>query len=178
MSYTLYHYFDKDRGAFRNLSSLSMNEALEVSRQIKQDGVMFASQRADDYMLIRRDLERMAREQFIAKGGKPKNNFPHYMTLGACDWLKTWYKNPLWITISLDEFEETAISFTYGDLFPTMRYRDNKPYRRQVYTKQEIIKVIEQFDMPQVWNRNGDKGPERYIEVQVWDDEVIQRCFL
>ncbi|MMZ68646.1 hypothetical protein D1872_313560 [compost metagenome] len=109
---------------------------------------MFASQRADDYMLIRRDLERMAREQFIAKGGKPKNNFPHYMTLGACDWLKTWYKNPLWITISLDEFEETAISFTYGDLFPTMRYRDNKPYRRQVYTKQEIIKVIEQFDMP------------------------------
>ncbi|MCJ8013198.1 hypothetical protein MUG84_15810 [Paenibacillus sp. KQZ6P-2] len=83
--------------------------------------------------------------------------------------------NPSWIAINIDEFEESAISFTYGDLFPTMRYQDNKPYRRQVYTKQEIIKVIEEFEMPQEWNRNGDKGPERYIEVQVWDDAVIQR---
>ncbi|MCJ8013197.1 hypothetical protein MUG84_15805 [Paenibacillus sp. KQZ6P-2] len=82
MSYTLYHYFDKDIGPFRNLSSLSIDEAFDVSRQIKQDGKMFASQRSDDYMLIRRDLERIARGQFMAKGGKPKKFFPHYMTLG------------------------------------------------------------------------------------------------
>ncbi|WMT39682.1 hypothetical protein RE628_20085 [Paenibacillus sp. D2_2] len=178
MNYTLYHYFEKDIGPLRNLSSLSIDEALDVSRQIKQDGKLFASQRPDDYMLIRRDLEKIAREQFMAKGGKPKNFFPHYMTLGSCDWLKTWYMNPSWITINLDEFDENTISFTYGDLFPTMRYQDNKPYRRQVYSKQEIVKVIDEFKMPQEWNRNGDKGPERYIEVQIWDDEVIQRYFL
>ncbi|MBW5449446.1 hypothetical protein GE107_25890 [Cohnella sp. CFH 77786] len=178
MTYSLYHYFDKHIGPFRNLSSLPIERALEISNQIKQDGKMFASKRSDDYMLIRRDLERLAREQFIAKGGKPRNPFPHYMTLEPCDWLKSWYLNPDWIAIDLDEFLETSISFTYGDLFPTMRYQDNKPYRRLVYTKQEIIRVMEEYGMPQDWNKNGDKGPERYIEVQVWDDEVIQRYIL
>lgn len=175
MRYSLYHYFEKDIGPFRNLSSLPIEEALEISNHIKQEGKSFASQRSDDYLLIRRDIETLARDQFVVKGGKPKNPFPHYMTLEACDWLKTWYANPEWIAIDWGEFEETTISFTYGDLFPTMRYQDNKPYRRQVYTKKEIIKVTEEFGMPQEWNRKGDKGPERYIEVQVWDDELIKR---
>lgn len=54
-----------------------------------------------------------------------------------------------------------------------MRYKDGKPYRNQVYTKDEIVRVIEQFGMPQEWNASGDKGPERYIEVQIWDDKPI-----
>lgn len=56
-----------------------------------------------------------------------------------------------------------------------MRVKDDKPYRRQVYTKQEIIKVIDKYGMPQDWNEHGDKGPERYIEVQIWDNDVIKR---
>ncbi|MEC0238463.1 hypothetical protein P4H66_01070 [Paenibacillus dokdonensis] len=77
-----------------------------------------------------------------------------------------------------NEFLEYSISFTYGDLFPTMRYSDNKPYRKQVYTKQEIISVIEEFGFPQDWNRLGDKGLERYIEVQIWNEEIIKRYIL
>ncbi|MNP39961.1 hypothetical protein D3C76_1335580 [compost metagenome] len=50
-----------------------------------------------------------------------------------------------------------------------MRYLDGKPYREQVYTKQEIFKIIEQFGLPQEWNKDGKNGPERYIEVQIWD---------
>lgn len=175
MRYFLYHYFDKTNGPFRNLSSLPIEKALDISNQIKQEGNSFASQRSDDYLLIRRDLETLARDRFAGKGGKPNNSFPHYMTLEACDWLQTWYADPDWITIDLDEFDETSISFTYGDLFPTMRYQDNKAYRKQIYTKKEIMKVIEEFGLPQEWNRKGDKGPDRYIEVQVWDNEVIKR---
>lgn len=177
MNHILYHYFDKDMGPFRNLSSLPVEEALRISKQIRVDGKTFASQRSADYLTIRRDLERKVREQFIEKGGNPKNNYLHYMTLGACDWLETWYAKPSSLAISWNEFVENSISFTYGDLFPTMRYEDNKPYRKQVYTKQEIMKVIEDFGFPQHWNRHGDKGPERYIEVQIWDDEVIKNYF-
>jgi len=39
-------------------------------------------------MMIRRELERKAYEQFISKGGKPTKRYPHYMTLGACTWLE------------------------------------------------------------------------------------------
>ncbi|MGO4542262.1 hypothetical protein [Paenibacillus sp. 2TAB19] len=178
MTLYMHHYFEKDIGPFKNLSELSVSEANKVSECIRRDGKTFASQRTNDYMVIRRELELLARDQFIAKGGKPKNSFPHYMTLGACDWLETWYTNPDAIVIPWDKFLEESISFTYGDLFPTMRYLDGKPYRKQVFNKKEIIEIINEYGFPQDWNKSGDKGPERYIEVQVWDDEEIRRYFV
>ncbi|WP_307470654.1 hypothetical protein [Paenibacillus harenae] len=173
MNYHLYHYFEMDLGPFRNLSKLKYEEAIEILNQIKREGNTFASKRTDEYMSIRRGLEQLARAQFIAKGGFPKNSYPHYMTLGECDWLKTWYQRPGVIIIPWEKFTDESISFTYGDLFPTMRFQDQKPYRKQVYTKNEIKQIINQFGFPQEWNRNGDKGPERYIEAQVWDEDVI-----
>ncbi|SDW74471.1 hypothetical protein [Paenibacillus sp. PDC88] len=56
-----------------------------------------------------------------------------------------------------------------------MRYQDGKPYRGQIYTKSEIKMVIEEFGLPQEWNIHGEKGPERYIEVQIWDDKPIHK---
>jgi len=175
MTYTLYHYYESELGPFRNLSSLSVKEANEISEQIRREGKSFASQRSEEYILIRRELEGIARHQFIKKGGKPRNLYPHYMTLGECEWLESWYEKPEYIVIDWNEFLEESISFTYGDLFPTMRYHDNKPYRKKIFTKNEIIKLIEEWGLPQDWNKNGDKGPERYIEVQIWDEEIIKR---
>lgn len=175
MSLNLYHYFDKDIGPFKNLSKLTDEAAEEVSNKIRLEGETFASQRSKDYMHIRRELEYKAHAQFITKGGKPQNTYPHYMTVEACEWIALWYRNPGVVVIPLGKFSEESISFTYGDLFPTMRYEDSKSYRKQVYTKNEIIEVIKQFGFPQNWNVNGDLGPERYIEVQVWDEEVIKQ---
>ena len=67
----MYHYFETNVGPFRNLSKLSMDDAIEISNQIREEGEIFASQRAEDYMFVRRDLERLAREAFISKGGTP-----------------------------------------------------------------------------------------------------------
>lgn len=70
MTYTMYHYFETNLGPFRNLSKLSMDDAIKISIQIREVGELFASQRSDDYLFVRRDLERLAREAFISKGGK------------------------------------------------------------------------------------------------------------
>ncbi|MNZ50759.1 hypothetical protein D3C78_685530 [compost metagenome] len=175
MKYNLYHYFEQDKGPFRNLSKLSIEQASLISNQIRTEGRSFASQRNDDYLMIRRELERQARDQFICKGGKPRNSYPHYMTLESCKWLETWYSNPGRISIDWNEFSKESISFTYGDLFPTMRYPDGKAYRKQVYNKDEIIEIIQEYGLPQEWNSNGENGPERYIEVQIWDEEIIKR---
>ena len=34
--------------------------------------------------------------------------------------------------------------------------------------------MIEKYGFPQVWNGDGTYGPERYIEVQVWDDKLVK----
>jgi hypothetical protein len=173
----LYHYYEDERGPFRNLSSLNHDEASHVMDKIRMEGQIFASQRSSNYLNIRRQLEAKAREMFISKGGSPAHSYPHYMTIGKCNWIKEWYKCGKELRIHIDEFDPEHISFTYGDLFPTMRYQDGKPYRGVVYTKQEIMKVIEQFGFPQEWNKDGKLGPERYIEVQVWDDRKLASFF-
>lgn len=174
MELFLFHYFESSQGPFRNLSSLSHEEAVKIMRQLKEKDV-FASRRAKDYLLIRRELENRACRMFVEKGGKPRSSFPHYLTLGPCEWLKSWYKEGMELIIPLSEIDDDIISFTYGDLFPTMRFKDGKPYREQIYRKSEIITIIEKYGYPQQWNKDGEKGPERYIEVQIWDDEIVHK---
>lgn len=171
----LHHYYDDSTGPFRNLSDLVPEEAEKVLHEIRIQNKGFASKRSMDYLEVRQNLELMARELFINKGGKPLRNHPHYMTIGECPWLLNWYPNGRELRISAAEFDPDTISFTYGDLFPTMRYIDGKPYRSQIYTMDEISDIIREFGMPQEWNPHGDKGPERYIEVQIWDDRPLRK---
>lgn len=177
MKYYLYHYYERENGPFKNLSSLSLEAGEEVLRKLKQEPDVFASNRSDDYLKIRRELEKTARELFIAKGGKPKKEYPHYMTLGKCEWIQGWYKDGGELFVDLEEFSPEILSFTYGDLFPTMRYKDGKEYRGQVYTKTEIMDLINRYGLPQQWNPEGKKGPERYVEVQIWDDKALRGKF-
>lgn len=169
----LYHYYEAEHGPFRSLSGLSEEEAERVMRELKRQGAAFAGKRPDDYMTVRRQLEQKARDLFIRKGGQPAKPYPHYMTLGECDWIRQWYVDGRQLQVRLDEVDPLAISFTYGDLFPTMRYADSKPYRQQVYVKREMMELIGQYGWPQRWNADGANGPERYIEAQIWDDRIL-----
>lgn len=173
----LYHYYEKSRGPFANLSDLSEAQADEVLESIRKQNDVMASRRDQGYLVRRRELEGLARELFISKGGKPVRKAPHYMVVGPCDWLRDWYKESAFVQITISQFKLDTLSFSYGDLFPTFspRVNDGKEYRRQIYTYQEILALIQKYGLPQEWNRDGTHGPERYIEVQVWDDGPLGR---
>jgi hypothetical protein len=173
-SLQLYHYYECRRGPFDNLSDLPFVEAEQILTAIRQAGQTFASKRAPDYLAIRRDLEARVRHLFEAKGGRPRRARPHYMTVGACPWLREWYVQGCELSIPLSSFAPDVISFTYGDTFPALRLQDGRPYRGQVYTLAELSALIQQHGLPQEWNRDGQYGPERYIEAQVWDDTPLQ----
>lgn len=169
----LCHYYDCTHPPFCNLSELSTDDAETVLQQIREAGIGFASQRDMEYLQIRRAIESRVRELFIGIGGQPQRTTPHYMILGQCDWLKRWYAEGCELCIPLEKFCAKHISFTYGDSFPAMRYQDGKPYRGQVYMLEHLPDLIDQFGLPQVWNADGKKAPERYIEAQIWDDTII-----
>ncbi len=173
-SLQLYHYYDCSRGPFVNLSDLPLAEAERILAAIRHAGQTFASKRAPDYLTIRRDLEQRVRSLFEAKGGRPRRAWPHYMTVGACSWLREWYVQGCELSIPITMFTPNVISFTYGDTFPALRLQDGHPYRGQVYTLAELPGVIQQYGMPQDWNPDGQFGPERYIEAQIWDDTPLQ----
>jgi hypothetical protein len=170
----LTHYYENSAGPFSNLSMLQLEHAKQVLEEIRRNGNRFASQRSVDYMNKRRALEDKTRMLFEATGGKPKLARPHYLILGSCSWLKTWYVDGQELQIKLVSIPEHCVSFTYGDSFPAMNYNDGKPYRGQVYTLSELGKIIKQYGLPQVWNPDGRGGPERYIEAQLWDDSPLR----
>ncbi len=169
----LSHYYEKASGPFRNLSDLPHEQAEQVMTTIRASGTIFASKRSPDYLVIRDELEARIRRLFIAKGGQPQRSRPHSMILGTSAWLKSWYQDGQELCIPLAEFSPTSVSFTYGDLFPAMRYQDGKPYRRQVYLMTELESLIQQFGLPQTVNPDGHFGPDRYIEAQIWDDTPL-----
>lgn len=169
----LYHYFENQNGPFRNLSDLELDEAEMIQDNLRKDDVLFSSKRSKDYIRVRRELEEQVREIFISIGGKPNRKVPHYMTLGECAWFQQWYRETNSIRVPIEEFDLDTVSFTYGDMFPTMRFDDGKAYRKRVYTYKDILKIIDKFGWPQEWNINGKLGPERYIEAQVWSDDIL-----
>ncbi len=171
----LTHYYERARGPFVNLSDLPLNEAEAVLDAIRRRGDVFASQRAPGYLRIRRELEDRVRALFIAKGGQPRRERPHYMILDACLWLLSWYTDGCALCVPLAAFDPGTVSFTFGDTFPAMRYQDGKPYRGQVYTLDELPELIRVHGLPQEWNLDGARGPDRYIEAQVWDDAPIRQ---
>ena len=172
----LYHYFDKKTGPFQNLSDLSEEEANHILSSIKENKPnTMCAKRQDSYISDRRRFEGILREEFITKGGIIERDVPHYLVVGECPWLQSWYEDCDYIKIDTSDLDLRTVSFTYGDSHPTFsdKVNDGKEYRKKLYTYEEIIKIIDKYGLPQDWNPDGKYGPERYVEVHVWSDKGI-----
>ncbi len=176
----LYHYFERERGPFLSLSDLTDEEAKKIQDALKEDNNIYCRRDSDGtYMFYRRLIENRIRSMFIEKGGKPTRKTPHYMIIGECGYCNTWYKNPNYIKIPVKEFDMDTVSFTYGDSFPTFdpTHGDKSEYRQNIYTYDEIKKIIEKYGWPQEipWNENTPYWQPLYVEAQVWSDDTIKK---
>ena len=84
----LYHYFDKTVGAFVSLSDLSIDEASDVLRTIRQ--IKPNTQSATRYVGYEKNRQRcenIIRTEFIKIGGVVKRKSPHYMVVEHSPWL-------------------------------------------------------------------------------------------
>lgn len=174
----LYHYFERKVGPFVSLSGLQVEDAMKIQTQLDNKNKTFhAGKRTDKYYDRRKYLEQLVRKMFIEKGGLPIREIPHYMVIGECPWLATWFEDSDYIKIPIQEFDLYTVSFTYGDTFPTFspHVTDDMEYRRQVYRYDEILNIIEKYGMPQdYWNEPVFAQPA-YIEAQIWSDIPINR---
>lgn len=174
----LYHYYDKKSGPFKSLTKVSSDEAREILERIRiQRPDSMCAKRDEDYIVKRRRCEEIIKREFLKKGGIIEADSPYYMVVEHSPWLSTWYEQGDYIKIPITEFDTRNISFTYGDSMPTFSplIDDDKEYRKQVYTYEEILKIIEKYGLAQDWNNDGLHGPERYIEAHVWSDMPIKK---
>ena len=172
----LYHYYDLKTGPLRNLSDLDDAEANRILEEIRKNKPdTMCAKRQKEYIADRRRFENILRTEFLKKGGLIERPVPHYFVVGKCDLLASWFENSAYIEVDSDNLDTHTISFTYGDSHPTFsdRVKDEKEYRKKLYTFDEIFGVIEKYGYPQDWNADGKYGPERYIEAHIWTDRGI-----
>ena len=171
----LYHYYEKNKPPFRTLTALPFEEAKAVvctwedGRTGGGDGPIDEAW-VNDFLHLRYERDELLREKFISIGGKPIRTAPVYFTLGANEEIKTWFKEPEWIKIPINEFDLDAVSFTYGDsftVFSPLLYTGEE-WHGKVFLYDEILKIIDKYDFP--------KEPNLiFVEAHVWSDEVLNK---
>lgn len=170
-----YRYFHNIREPFLKITDIQSDNVQEYLNLIKNNSLAVKTYNSE-YLNNRLYAEKIMKEEFIKKGGKPVLDHPHYFVLENCDnWFYQSRDNVASLAIDSNKFSKDIVSFTYGDSVPTLipRYNDGKEYRNKIYTMDEIGEIICKYSMPQLWNLNCQHGFENYIEVQVWSDEVI-----
>lgn len=170
-----YRYFHNIREPFLKITDIQSDNVQEYLNLVKNNSLAVKTYNSE-YLNNRLYAEKIMKEEFIKKGGKPVLDHPHYFVLENCDnWFYQSKDNVASLAIDSNKFSKNIVSFTYGDSVPTFmpRYNDGKEYRNKIYTMDEIGEIICKYSMPQLWNLNCKHGFENYIEVQVWSDEVI-----
>ena len=183
----LYHYYEKSCEPFRTITALSFEEALVVHTAWRAAQPNSGVTTPEWYLNRRYNMEKRVRDKFIDIGGKPIRTAPVYFTLGANKGLETWFNNPTYIKIPIDEFDLDTVSFTYGDMFPVFNTSldTGEEWWKQVFNYEGILKLINKYGFPEDPEYNMKKRifpfPEgknigmylKFIEAHVWSDETI-----
>jgi hypothetical protein len=160
----LTYFFRQGQAPFQTICDLDEHEA----QAILDNDILW---RGDGtYLAHRKQHERLLREKFIAKGGRPARQHPIYMILGDSPagphdlHLEYAYK----IILPISIFSPDDLSFTYPDSLYQVPlddldrlYLDRDP-NPTVYRLEEIERVIATY---RVFAIN-----QHYIEAQVWND--------
>jgi hypothetical protein len=175
------HYYKRGTPPFRSLSSLSESEAVSIMKSL-YDETLFGTRFKNpaQYLQNRRQSEKWVREEFILKGGSPILEFPIYFVLGESAWLfehspdKSLHSE---IQISLSDFEEGDVSFTYPDSMISFRFGNDRPtdyylpeLHGKVFTRNEILCIVKcKGDPEKDWQTKLSPTHAPYIEAQVWN---------
>jgi hypothetical protein len=180
------HYFLLGRQPFLNLSELAdpewdaMQQVLEAERATGSSSRVFGRR----YLELRRATEARLRDLFVAAGGAPERDVPHYFVLGSSAWFRGLAHDMQEVVIPLSALPESATSMTIPDSVISMGLGSEygipvepKPHHGRVFLHSEFGDAVQTFGLPE--DRPGDyidyqhQSFEFYAEVQVWSDAIL-----
>jgi hypothetical protein len=183
----LIHLYARDAQPFRSLSDLPDAEAIALMRRLYRPGSVYWERFADpaQYLHERRAVEQWLRQEFIAQGGKPQDQYPIYMVLGRTAWMKAAVDEltaatTLELAVPLALFTADDISFTYPDsMVSAMLAAEKNPayylpdLHGRLFTLPAILAILRERGLPgDTWG-NLPSGWANYIEAQVWNREPL-----
>ncbi|ESY10540.1 hypothetical protein NKI46_09045 [Mesorhizobium sp. M0615] len=176
------HNYDPRRGPCRNVCELSEEQAERVLDEIRASGLRAIK---PNYLERRRLTEEWLIRERRRLLGPTKLERPVYFFLGDFADGKD-PSRPSRLVMRLREFPPETLTFTYPDSMASLPIatRDDlrpqrKRYHGQVFTLGEIEAVVAEFGMPgERWKTDPTMKYDKFIEVQVWDDRLINERLL
>ena len=182
----LTHYYRLGSQPFRSLSALADEEAVKIMEALYDDTPVWARFKDPvQYMRDRRKTEQWVREEFIAKGGQPREFYPISMVLGSSPWVVSHAPDPAFhgeIRIPLAVLTEQDVSFTYPDSMISLWLSRDKPgeyyqpeLHGKIFTISEILSIVALRGLPEeAWETNLPDYLAPYIEAQVWNQDLLR----
>lgn len=180
------HYYVPGRPPFLNLSELSDSEwaatrqLLEAERAEGRSSRVFGRR----YLELRRATEARLRRLFVAAGGEPERDAPHYFVLGSSMWFRGLARDMQQVVIPLAALPERATSMTIPDSVTAMGLGgdfgipvESEAHHGRVFRCSEFVDAVQTYGIPE--DRPGSyegyqyRSFELYAEVQVWSDAVL-----
>ena len=175
------HYYLPDRQPFLTLSELDQNKDSYIFQNLNErykNDSGYQRRYGKNYINTRRQIEATLLALFIKRGGKPTRKYPFYFVLGQSTWFKHLIEEQLEIKIQLCNLNPATTSSTYSDSYIALS-KNEKPYYGKVFLIHELESVIDRYGMPiddvsldyqGYWKNDFEK----YIEFQIWEDNIIQ----
>lgn len=135
----------------------------------------------EHYYPHRIETDKTLYNSFVSLGGKPKEKHPLSFVLQGSEYLNKWFDNGTVIKIPLKDIPSAFVSFTYGDSNATL----NRTGVITVLTKEMLLSSIIEYPGTLDEYMSEIEKKYHYIEVQLWNDELIDKykltgtdCFL
>jgi hypothetical protein len=188
----LLHFYRRGRAPFQSLSSISEDRALAIMRELYVEGSVFWERFKDPqgYLSFRKQVEKRLRNEFVLKGGKPKQDYPIYLVLGRPRWTEIaadadTVSTTAEIEIPLSILSPEDVSFTYPDsMVSALMAAEKNPeyyepaYHGKVFTLREMAEIIEKKGLPgENWQTRMPRHLAHYIEAQVWNQKILAEHF-
>lgn len=179
----LVHYHYKDKPPFLNLSDLPEAGRGEVISALNRRHEKGEIRRhfPDWYMPQRLEAEKNLREHFLAKGGKPQRQSPHYFTLGFSPLFERMYEGSAERVIrKVQDFGEDALCFCLNDSLwtmasshdPAQQFR-NRWFEGTVYSYAETVSILTALGLDVENQTSLSENKISFVEGLVWQDDRI-----
>ena len=181
------HYFEFDKGPFRNICDLSdtqLDSVISSEKHAKTAFNRFALGR--DFFKIRRAADDLLIEKYSEKFGFSPKTRPFFAVLGNFDRTTTMYRDGRSLKIEIGSLAPEHLTFMYPDHFhlvwskrlftPDFPYF-HQPFHDLLYTYSELPQAISDYR----WDSLIDGAKQRdmwtcsYVEAHIWDPDVIRK---
>lgn len=181
------HYYLPDRAPFLNLSDLDADATAAVYREMALLRAAGKQHRpfGRRYTEWRSLTEKRLRELFVARGGRPERDAPHYFVFGESPWFEHLADGMRAIRVPLASLPHNVTSVTVPDSFTAMEFGERfgfpaapNPSHGRVFLLDELDEVVAEFGNPapswQTRHVDWQEWPAAaYIEIQLWSDAPV-----